>query len=127
MSEHHSLLLRPTGPLDADSCDELRQQLATAFSVGVTSIAVDLSGVTTADVIGLGVLAGASRHLRKRSGLLVVMHAPPHVQAMLRINGMADLLELPASAPLRVVAGAGETTERPRARPLSVVRTRTGA
>jgi anti-anti-sigma factor len=125
VSDRPSLLLRPTGPLDADSCGQLRQQLAGAFSVGVTSLAVDLSAVTTVDLVGLGVLAGAARHLRRYDGLLVVINAPSHVAASLRMNGMGELLEVPASVPLRVVAGSGSGSgagSRPPVRRLTVVR-----
>lgn len=107
-----ALLLRPRGALDWDHCDELRLQLATAFSTGVRSIAVDLSDVDPVDVTGLQVLAGAARHLRKRNGLLVVTGASPAVVSMLRVNGMAELLEMPATTPLRVVAGESEPAEQ---------------
>jgi len=99
-----ALLLRPTGRLDAESCAPLRQQLATAFATGVRSIAVDLSAITGADVTGLQVLAGAAKHLRRRDGLLVVTRATPDVVKMLRVNGLAELLEVPEGSPLRIVA-----------------------
>jgi anti-anti-sigma factor len=119
-----ALLLRPSGALDWDHCDELRLQLATAFSTGVQSIAVDLSAVTVADVTGLQVLAGAARHLRKRGGLLVVAGASPQVLTMIRINGMQDLLEVPPTQPLRVVAGSSDAEREkvPVERRLRVIR-----
>ena len=120
-----ALLLRPTGALDWDHCDELRMQLATAFSTGVQSIAVDLSAITDADVTGLQVLAGAARHLRrKRGGLLVVTGASAQVTSLMRINGMQELLEMPASQPLRVVARTGEAEREkvPVDRKLRVIR-----
>ena len=101
------MLLRPRGTLDVESCWILRQQLATAFSAGVSSIAVDLSAVSEVDVTGLQVLAGAARHLRKRNGAFAVTGASPAVAKQLRINGMAELLEVPASTPLRVVSDEG--------------------
>jgi anti-anti-sigma factor len=107
---HPALLLRPTGKLLFETCDGLRQQLATAFATGVLSIAVDLTAVDEVDLPGLQVLAGAARHLRKRNGLLVVTGASPSVLSMLRVNGMTDLLEVPATTPLRVVAGEADTT-----------------
>jgi anti-anti-sigma factor len=105
-----ALLLRPTGALDDDHCDELRMQLATAFGTGVQSIAVDLSAITHADVTGLQVLAGAARHLRKRGGVLVVTGASRQITSLIRVNGLSDLLDVPLSQPLRVVAGSGEAT-----------------
>ena len=104
-----------------DTCSTLRQQLAAAFAAGVTSVVVDLAGVTTCDLTGLGVLAGAAKHLRRRGGGLVVTHASDAIATSLRITGMGDLLEIASSPGLRVVAGAGERTPK-RDRALSVVR-----
>ena len=116
-----ALLLRPTGPLDADSCGALRHQLAAAFAAGVLSVAVDLAGVTEVDPTGLGVLAGAARHLRRRGGTLVIVHATPEVLSKIRVNGLHDLLELQALPPLRLLAGSGSGGELSRPRTLSVV------
>jgi anti-sigma B factor antagonist len=115
------LLLRPTGRLDADTCADLRRQLAAAFAAGVVSVAVDLGAVTAVDVSGLGVLAGAARHLRKRGGGFVVLHASATIVTTMRINGMSDLLDLPPSPPLRVVEGTGSGGAQSRPRVLSVV------
>jgi anti-sigma B factor antagonist len=116
------LLLQPTGRLDADTCAELRQQLGAAFAAGVTSVVVDLTAVTRVDLTGLGVLAGAARHLRKGGGGLVVSHASPAVATAMRINGMGDLLEIAPAPALRVVPGTGQQQSRGPARPLAVVR-----
>jgi anti-sigma B factor antagonist len=116
--QERDLLLRPTGRLDADSCADLRRQLATAFAAGVGSVAVDLGAVTAVDLTGLGVLAGAARHLRKRGGVFVVQHAHPAIVTTMRINGMGDLLDVPA---LRVVEGSGPGAVRSRPRVLTVV------
>jgi hypothetical protein len=76
-----AVLMRPTGPLDADTCGEFRQQLASAFAAGVRAVAVDLAAV----------------------------------------NGLSELLEIPASPPLRLLAGTGTGTSEDRPRVLSVV------
>lgn len=117
-----ALLLRPTGRLDADSCSELRQQLATAFSTGVQSLAVDLSAVTEVDLTGLQVISGAAKHLRRRDGLLVITKATPAVVKMLRVNGLAELLEVPQSAPLRVVASEKDPEPSVPGRPVRRLR-----
>jgi anti-anti-sigma factor len=90
----------------------------------VQSIAVDLSGITSADVTGLQVLAGAARHLRRKGGLLVVTGASPQVTSLIKINGMQDLLDVPSSQPLRVVARTGEAVREkvPVERTLRVIR-----
>jgi anti-sigma B factor antagonist len=112
-----ALLLRPTGPLDTDSCGALRQKLATAFAAGISSVGVDLSGVTTVDPAGLGVLSGAARHLRKRGGNLVIVHASPEVLTTVRINGMSDLLEIQPAPALRLLSGAGSRSSAGSAMP----------
>jgi anti-sigma B factor antagonist len=116
-----ALLLRPTGPLDADSCGALRHQLASAFAAGVTSVGVDLSAVTKVDPTGLGVLSGAARHLRKRGGNLVIVQANPEVLTKVRVNGLSDLLEIQPVPALRLLAGAGSGGDAARPRALSVV------
>lgn len=123
-----ALLLRPEGRIEADTCSDLRHQLGAAFAVGVRSVVVDLRDVTSLDPTGLGVLAGASKHLRKRGGALVVTHPCPAVLKTLRINAMTDLLEIPASPPLRglpapVAATGGRAARATRSRGLAVVPT----
>lgn len=121
-----ALLLTPRGRLDADTCADVRHQLGAAFAAGVRSVVVDLGEVTTVDPIGLGVLAGAARHVRKKGGALVVMHASPAVQKTLRINEMAGLLLVPAATPLRGLPAPGDRAAtrpvlRSGPRPLSFV------
>jgi hypothetical protein len=69
----------------------------------------------------LGVLAGAARHLRKRGGQFVVLNADAAIVTTMRINGMGDLLEAPATPALRVVEGSGTGAARSRPRVLAVV------
>ena len=108
MSKVPVLVLKPQGSLDTESCEELRYQLAAAFSAGVESVGIDLAGVTSIDQTGLGLLSGAARHLSKRGGGLVITRAAAAVATSLRINGLEDLL-----APvLTVVPGTGSGTPR---------------
>lgn len=128
-AQEPSLVVRPSGRLDEDACGDLRCQLAAAFAAGVSRVVVDLSEVTALDQVGLGVLSGASRHLARKGGALVVHRAPAPLVTVLRVNGLGHLLELggqplPAApaqaqaAPLRLVGKAVPPPERR----LSVVR-----
>jgi anti-sigma B factor antagonist len=118
------LVLRPRGALEGDTCSELRQQLGTAFAAGITSVVVDLAAVSSIDRTGIGVLAGAWRHLGKRGGGLAVTHASAAVATALRINGLGDLLQIVSAPALRVLPGEGAgPAALGRSRPLSVVRT----
>jgi anti-anti-sigma factor len=125
-----SVLLRPVGPLDADTCGQLRYQLAAAFAADVTSVVVDLSEVPSLDVVGLGVLTGAAKHLNRRDGQLLLAHPSAEVLTTLRINDVERLLEVGPSTPqsasapsreprrrLRSVPGAATTTESEIAQP----------
>jgi anti-anti-sigma factor len=119
--QDQALLLRPTGPLDVESCGSLRHQLAAAFAAGVTRVVVDLRDTDLVDLTGLGVLAGAARYLAKQGGALVVTHASPAVLSTMRVNDLDALLEVSSSPPLRVVKGSGPDGTRPPARRLTVV------
>ena len=120
-----SIVLRPQGPLDGQTCGALRIQLATAFAAHVGSIVLDLRDVPSIDLDGLGVLAGADRHLRRQNGALAVVRATPAVASALRINDLAALLPAPASSRLRDVAdrpdGAGAPAPRRPAEPRTLV------
>ena len=100
VAPHRRARLRPLRRVAAAAGDRLLD--------GVQSIAVDLSAITSADVTGLQVLAGAARHLRRKGGLLIVTGASAQVTSLIKINGMEDLLEVPSSQPLRVVASTAD-------------------
>lgn len=111
MSQVPVLVLKPQGRLDVESCEDLRYQLAAAFSAGIDSVGIDLGGVTSIDQTGLGVLSGAARHLSRRGGSLIITRAAPGVATSLRINGLEDLLT-PAAPLLTVVPGSGTGTPK---------------
>ncbi|MCU1593718.1 MAG: anti-sigma factor antagonist [Frankiales bacterium] len=116
MTQVPVLVLKPQGRLDMEACEDLRYQLAAAFSAGVDSVGIDLAGITDIDQTGLGVLSGAARHLARRGGALVITRATPSVATCLRINGLEDLLA-PAAPVLTVVPGTGTGTPRGRRSP----------
>ena len=120
-----SIVLRPHGPLDGQTCGALRIQLATAFAAHVGSIVLDLRDVPSIDRDGLGVLAGADRHLRRQDGVLTVVRATPAVASALRINDLSPLLPGPPDSGLRDVAarpnGAVAPAPRRPAEPRTLV------
>ena len=94
------LVLHPRGRLDLESSGPLRQQLAHAFASGVRDLVVELDEVDAIDVTGIGVLAGASRHLAERGGSLVVRDPQPGIATALRVNGLTELIDAPSPRPL---------------------------
>jgi anti-anti-sigma factor len=121
VSDGQALVLQPTGRLDAESCNGLRHQLAAAFAAGVTDVTVDLSQVSAADITGLGVLAGAARHLAKQGGSLVVAHPSGPALHALRINDLQHLVAPVAAPVLSVLPGSGSGPSRHRPRRLAAV------
>lgn len=94
-----AVIVRPVGSIDADTCWELRQELADAFAGGFRSIIVDLAAVEAMDVVALQVLVGARAFLLARGGVLLVTSVRPKVLSLIRLNELTELLEVPASGP----------------------------
>ena len=99
------LRLRPLGILDSDTCVGLRAHLGAAFAIGVDAVEIDLQDVSSIDETGLGVLAGAARHLCSRGGSLWLVHPSVRVLKSLRINELLHLVQVcPSPALLPPVA-----------------------
>jgi len=61
-------VVRPSGPIDASTCGELRTTLDSLVQEGVLQLEVDLSDVTFIDSSGLGTLVGMFKTLRVGGG-----------------------------------------------------------
>lgn len=92
------LVLHPRGRLDLESSGPLRQRLAHAFASGLHDLVVELEDVEAVDPAGIGVLSGAARHLEQKGGRLVLRDPQPDVASVLRIYGLAALLETTPAA-----------------------------
>ncbi len=114
-----TLHLEFSGPLCLDSSAGARHQIAAAFAAGVSDLVIDLADVTDVDPHGLGVLAGAARHLEGREGTLRLVGAAPWLATKLRVNDLGHLI---ASAPprLRVLKGDAQGTTPPKGSGLSL-------
>ncbi|HEY7137661.1 MAG TPA: STAS domain-containing protein [Acidimicrobiia bacterium] len=75
------LVLR--GQLRAGAGDELTQRLGVLLSEGLTSITVDLAGITALDREGFGVLVQLQRFARAADVAFHVEHAPPLLEHLL--------------------------------------------
>jgi anti-sigma B factor antagonist len=81
----------PVGDIDVDSTSKLRDvlQLA-AVRPGITSVMVDLGGVTFMDSSALGVLVAARRNAETRGASFGVRNPGPMVTMVLQITGLYD-------------------------------------
>ncbi|HEX4978724.1 MAG TPA: STAS domain-containing protein, partial [Acidimicrobiales bacterium] len=61
-------VLKLGGTLDVSNSHRLGSLLRRLVHEGCTDIVVDLSGTSTVDVSGIGILRGADRSLRRRCG-----------------------------------------------------------
>ncbi len=102
--------LQLTGALAAEASASARHQIAAAFAVGVTDLVIDLRDVVEVDPTGLGVLAGAARHLERRGGRVRLVGAPSWLASKLRVNGLGELI---SSAPPRLQVLHGDSGDAP--------------
>jgi anti-sigma B factor antagonist len=85
-------VLAPTGEMDMLSAPELGRRLLNLAEEGKTRVVVDLSGVTFIDSSGIGVLLNALRHLRARSGRLVLVCPNERIQRPFEVTGLVGHL-----------------------------------
>jgi anti-sigma B factor antagonist len=81
-------VLAPTGEVDMRSAPELGRRLLSLAEEGKTRVVVDLSGVTFIDSSGIGVLLNALRHLRGRSGRLVLVCPTERILRPFEVTGL---------------------------------------
>jgi anti-anti-sigma factor len=89
--DEHSLEL--SGSVDARTSREVRSALQALIEVPGRVVVVDLRRVTSADVIGLRVIAAASRNASLRGSRVVLRAAPPAVRRLLTISRLARVVE----------------------------------
>jgi len=76
------------GELDVSTAPLLREQLIDVIAAGSQQVAVDMSAVSFIDSVGLGVLVGALKRLRRCDGDLRVAAPSDPVLRTLRISGL---------------------------------------
>ena len=89
--DEHSLEL--SGSVDARTSREVRSALQALIEVPGRIVVVDLRRVTSADVIGLRVIAAASRNASLRGSRVVLRAAPPAVRRLFTISRLARVVE----------------------------------
>jgi anti-anti-sigma factor len=94
MEAQQGRTLRLHGELDEETCSAVRRELAPALAAGLRHLVLDLTGVAAVRLDGLRLLRSLDRHLRRRGGALLVVHATDEVERALRTYELAGLLEL---------------------------------
>jgi anti-anti-sigma factor len=80
------------GRLDTRSVSYVRETLHAAIDAGAGDLVVDVSGVELVDLTGLGVLVGADRRARQAGRRIVLRHAGPSLQRVLRLTNLHRVL-----------------------------------
>jgi anti-anti-sigma factor len=108
---------RVVGRLDVTTAADLRAALLGLLDApdGDADLVVDLSGVHTVDMVGLGLLVGVHRQAQRRGRRLVLVGVPAKVMRLLtatRLRRVLAVRDLPrgavAAAPVREPITLGE-------------------
>jgi anti-sigma B factor antagonist len=78
------------GELDVATAPALRAELYRVIDQGVATIVVDLADMDFIDSTGLGVLVGALKRMKERSGALELRSLPPSAQRVFEITGLTQ-------------------------------------
>jgi anti-sigma B factor antagonist len=94
--DDHTHVVVVTGEIDLFTAPEFKQRVSAPIDVGKTRLIVDLSPATFIDSSSLGVLIGAHRRLKRRSGTLVVVCDNDAIVKTFRITGLDGVFRLVA-------------------------------
>ncbi len=84
--------IRLVGELDLDSAAVLDVIVAQCLDSGVSTLSIDLAGVTFCDVSGVEALLAAARASKERSGSLRLEHPTPGMLRLLVLTGTLSTL-----------------------------------
>jgi anti-sigma B factor antagonist len=90
-----SAILSITGEVDVANSPELREALYSLIDQGITNVIVDASGMDFIDSSGLGVLVSALKHIRERSGDLIVRSLQPATTRVFEVTGLMKVFTIP--------------------------------
>jgi anti-anti-sigma factor len=80
--------------LGADSANEFRDLVRSAFGPGMTNIEVDLKKANFIDSCGLGALIALQKTARGRGGIVRLLDPQPPVQQILKLTRMHQFFEI---------------------------------
>ncbi|HEX8156410.1 MAG TPA: STAS domain-containing protein [Solirubrobacteraceae bacterium] len=90
--ERHVLSVR--GEIDLFTAPELKQVLAESIEAGRIRIIIDLTATTFLDSTALGVLIGAVKRLRSRSGALAIVNTDENIAKTFEITGLDQIFTI---------------------------------
>ena len=82
------------GELDLSVADQLRSAVSGEVAKGVTTLTIDLTGLSFMDSTGLRVLLEALDAMEKVQGSLVVRVAAGPVERIIRVTGLDSVLDV---------------------------------
>lgn len=83
------------GELDHCTASQIRRQLdELLLDPGITSLCLDLSGLTFMDSSGIGVLLGRLRVLQQRGGTLSVKNMQPPIEKLFMLSGLNRVIAI---------------------------------
>jgi anti-anti-sigma factor len=92
-ADDHTLRVRVFGELDTATADRLLAAVA-AWPEPVSSCVVDLDGCDFLDSSGIRVLLLCQRRLNSGDGTLQLIGVKPHIERVLRIAGVQEVLRI---------------------------------
>ena len=88
-------VLRPEGDLDAGMVPDIRRKVM-GLAAG-TRLVIDLGATEFIDSVGVGLLIGISRSVRSNGGCVVLAGPRPSVSKVLRVTGVAEIVQVAAT------------------------------
>jgi anti-sigma B factor antagonist len=94
------------GEIDLFTVPEFKQHVTAAIDDGIGALVVDLTETTFIDSSSLGVLIGAHRRLKGRSGALSVVCSGDAIVKTFRITGLDGVFRIVATLDEALAGGA---------------------
>ena len=82
--------IEPPAEIDLVTAERFTETIDSALRQDPDVLVVDCAGVQFMGTVGVAVLRGAREHLVERGGRLRIIHADPHIQRMLDLEGEFD-------------------------------------
>ena len=98
-----TLYARLVGELDEYCAAELRSRIDEEIrgAGALSTLVLDLSGVSFMDSSGIGVVLGRYRLMRSLGGEIAIVGASPRVESLMRMSGVYTLIEKTAGGGAR--------------------------